>query len=137
MDDRHGGEASINLPGACLSPSYLRHLSEKRLRRRQRLPWVKTRQVGEELLFVPYYFFRFINPRLRNRFYIYDVLVDGVLGLCEFIRGSFGLRQHAVSGELVLEKAISEEEAQSRAKSAVESFVLRRQSLWVKEIEVD
>lgn len=100
-------------------------------------PWSKARLVSEELLFVPYFFFRFLNPRYRNRSYLYDVLVDGILGLCEFIRGSFELKQLRVSGDLLLEKTILKEEAEAKARKAVESFVLRRQSLWVKEVKVE
>jgi hypothetical protein len=137
MQDKEGGEASVSVPGACLSPSHLRSLSEKHLKRRGLFPWSKARRVSEELLFVPYFYFRFVNPKYRNRFYLYEVLVDGTLGFCEFIRGSLELKQLPVSGDLLLEKAISKEEAEAKARKAVESFVLRRQSLWVKEIKVE
>lgn len=137
MQDKDGGETSVSVPGACLSPSYLRVLSGERLKRRGMFPWSKARLVSEELLFVPYFFFRFLNPRYRNRSYLYDVLVDGILGLCEFIRGSFELKQLRVSGDLLLEKTILKEEAEAKARKAVESFVLRRQSLWVKEVKVE
>jgi len=137
MQDKDGGETSVSVPGACLSPSYLRVLSGERLKRRGMFPWSKARLVSEELLFVPYFFFRFLNPRYRNRSYLYDVLVDGILGLCEFIRGSFELKQLRVSGDLLLKKTILKEEAEAKARKAVESFVLRRQSLWVKEVKVE
>lgn len=136
MQDKDGGETSVSVPGACLSPSHLRFLSEKRLRRRGRFPWAKARRVAEELLFVPYFYFRFVNPKYRNRFYLYGVLVDGIMGFSEFIRGSFELKQLPVSGDLLLGKTILKEEAEAKARKAVESFVLRRQSLWVKEIKV-
>ena len=107
------------------------------MKRRGRFLRSKPRLVAEELLFAPYFYFRFLNPKYRDQFYRYDVLVDGILGFCEFIRGSFELKQVPVSGDLLLEKAILKEEAEAKARKAVEAFVLRRQSLWVKEIKVE
>jgi len=137
MQAKDGGETPVTIPGACLSPSNLRALSDKRLKRRGRFLRSKPRLVAEELLFAPYFYFRFVNPKYRDQFYRYDVLVDGILGLCEFIRGSFELEQLPVSENLLLEKTIPREEAEAKARKAVESFVLRRQSLWVKEIKVE
>jgi hypothetical protein len=131
------GEARVRIPGVCLSPSRLRQLTEKRLKKKGRLSWTKPRLVAEEFVYVPYYYFRFVNPKFLNRYYLYDVLVDGVLGFSEFIRGSFELKEVSVSRELVLEKIVSKEEAEPKARKAVESFVLRRQSWWVKEIKVE
>ncbi len=127
----------MTIPGACLSPARLRLLSEKRLRRLQRFAWSRTRLVAEELIFAPYFYFRFLNPRYRNRLYLYDVLVDGILGFSELIRGTFELRRLSVSADLLLDKALLREEAEAKAREAVRSFVLRRQSLWVKEIKVE
>lgn len=139
MDDRNWGwgEARIRIPGVCLSPSHLKQLSEKRIRRKGRLTWSKPRCVAEEFLFVPYYYFRYTNPKHLNRFYLYDILVDGILGFSEFIRGSFELKEISVSRELLLERSVSQQEAESKAKKAVASYVLRRQSLWVKKVEVE
>lgn len=137
MQDKDRGETPVPIPGACLSPSNLRALSEKRLGRRGRFLRSKPRLVAQELLFAPYFYFRFLNPKYRGQFYRYDVLVDGILGFCEFIRGSLELKQLPVSEGLLLEKTIPREEAEAKARKAVESFVLRRQSLWVKEIKVD
>jgi hypothetical protein len=137
MQAKDEGETSVPIPGACLSSSNLRALSEKRLKRRGRFLRSKPRLVAEELLFAPYFYFRFLNPKYRDQFYRYDVLVDGILGLCEFIRGSLELKQLPVSEDLLLEKTIPREEAETKARKAVESFVLRRQSLWVKEIKVE
>ena len=137
MQHKEGGEASVKVPGASLSPSHLRNISERRLRKRKWLSWSKFRLVAEEMLFAPYYFFRFANPKHMKQFYMYDVLVDGILGHSEFIRGSFDLRDVLVSRELLLERTVVEEEAEERARKAVEAFVLRRQSLWVKEIKAD
>ncbi len=137
MQDKDRGETPVLILGACLSPSNLRALSEKRLKRRGRFLRSKPRLVAEELLFAPYFYFRFLNPKYRDQFYRYDVLVDGILGFCEFIRGSLELKQLPVSEGLLLEKTIPREEAEAKARKAVESFVLRRQSLWVKEIKVE
>ncbi|MDH7500671.1 MAG: hypothetical protein QHH30_09860 [candidate division NC10 bacterium] len=139
MQDRVSswGEVSIRIPGVCLSPSHLRSLSERRIKRKGRLAWSKPRQVAEELLFVPYYFFRYTNPRHRRRFYLYDVLVDGILGFPEFIRGPFELRPISVRRESLLERTLFQGEAEPKAKQLVASYALRRQSLWVKKIEVE
>jgi len=139
MQDRVSGwgEVSIRIPGVCLSPSHLRSLSEKRIKRKGRLAWSKPKRLAEEFLFVPYYYFRYTNPQYRKRFYLYDVLVDGILGFSEFIRGTFELKQISVRRELLLERTISQEEAEPRAKKLVKSYALRRQSLWVKKIEAE
>jgi len=131
------GEARIRIPGICLSLSHLRSLAEKRVKRRSIFPWSQPRRVAEEILYVPYFFFRYLNPKHRHRFYLYDVLVDGILGFSEFIRGTFELKEFSVSWERLLERTILKEEAESRARKAVESYALRRQSLWVKEIKVE
>ncbi len=131
------GEARVRIPGVCLSPSYLRQLGEKRVKKKGRLSWAKPRVVAEEFVYVPYYYFRFVNPRYLNRYYLYDVLVDRVLGFSEFIRGSFELKEFSVSRELLLERIVPQEEAEKEARKAVQSFVLRRQSWWVKEIKVE
>lgn len=135
MQDKGWGEARVRIPGVCLSPSHLRHLTERRIKKKGRFSWTKPRLVAQEFLYVPYYYFRFMNPRYLDRYYAYDVLLDGVLGFSEFIRGSFALTESSVSGELLLERVVSSEEAEARAKKAVESFVLRRQSWWVKVIK--
>ncbi|MFH0872110.1 MAG: hypothetical protein V1878_06420 [bacterium] len=135
--DWGGGEARIRIPGVCLSPAHLRQLTEKRVKRKGRLSRNKPRLVAEEFVYVPYYYFRFVNPRYLNRYYLYDVLVDEVLGFSEFIRGSFELKEFLVSRELLLERIVPQEEAEKKARKAVESFVLRRQSWWVKEIKAE
>jgi hypothetical protein len=137
MPDQNWGEATVRIPGACLSPSHLRSLSEKIARKRARLPWRRAKCVGREMVYAPYYYFRYVNPKLRKRFYLYDVLVDGILGFSEFIRGSFELKESSVPRVLLLERTISREQAESVAKRAVGSYALRRQSLWVKKIEVE
>jgi len=137
MPEQMWGEATVRVPGICLSPSHLRSLSEKIVRRRGRFPWRKGRCVAQEVLYAPYYYFRYLNPKHRKRFYLYDVLVDGILGFSEFIRGSFELKEFSVSRGLLLERTIPQEQAEAVAKKAVESFALRRQSLWVKKIEVE
>ena len=131
------GEARIWIPGVCLSPARLRALAEKRVKRKGRTSWHKPRPVAEELLYVPYFTFRFVNPKFLKRYYLYDVLVDGILGFSEFIRGSFEPTETSVSREFLLERIVSREEAEIKARKAVESFVLRRQSWWVKEIKVE
>jgi len=131
------GEVNIRIPGVCLSPSHLRQLTGKRMRRRGILSWTKAKRLAEEFLYVPYYYFHYLNPKHRGHFYLYNLLVDGVLGFSEFIRGSFELKEFRVSRELVLERAISRDEAESRAKKAVEAFALRRQSWWIKEIKAE
>jgi len=131
------GEARVRIPGVCLSPSHLRQLTEKRVKRKGRLSWNKPNLVAEELVYAPYYYFRFVNPKLGKHFYLYDVLVDGILGFPEFIRGSFELKECSVPRGHLLERTILREEAESRARKMVESFALRRQSLWVKRIEVE
>jgi hypothetical protein len=131
------GEARIRVPGVCLSPSRLRQLAEKRVQKKGRLSWTKPSLVAQEFVYVPYYYFRFVNPKFLNRYYLYDVLVDGVLGFSEFIRGSFELKEISVSRDLLLERIVSPVEAETKARKAVESFVLRRQSWWVKEIKVE
>jgi hypothetical protein len=135
--NRGWGEATVRIPGVCLSPSHLRQLTEKRVKRKGRLSRNKPRLVAEEFVYVPYYYFRFVNPRYLNRYYLYDVLVDEVLGFSEFIRGSFELKEFFVSRELLLERIVPQEEAEKKARKAVESFVLRRQSWWVKEIKAE
>jgi hypothetical protein len=137
MQVKFGGEASIKIPGECLSPTQLRSLSEKRLKKRKWLPWSKTGLAGQELLFVPYSFFRYTNPKHMKQYYLYDVLVDGILGHTEFIRGSFELVDKSVSHELLLERTVHGEDAEGKARKAVEAFAVRRQSLWVKEVKVD
>jgi len=138
MQDRVSGwgEVSIRIPGVSLSPSLLRSLSERRIKRKGRLAWSKPRQVAEELLFVPYYYFRYTNPQHRKRFYLYDVLVDGILGFPEFIRGTFELKRISIPREFLLERILSPEEAEPKANKLVASYALRRQSLWVKKIDV-
>jgi hypothetical protein len=131
------GEARISIPGVCLSPARLRQFAERRVKRKGRIPWNKPRLVAEEFLYVPYYTFRFVNPKYLKTYYLYDVLVDGVLGFSEFIRGTFELTETSVSRELLLERIVSREEAEMKAKKAVESFAIRRQSWWVKEINVE
>jgi hypothetical protein len=137
MQAKDRGEASVTVPGACLCPARLRVLSEKRLKRLHRFRWSRTSLVAEELLFAPYFYFRFVNSRYRNRLYLYDILVDGILGFCELIRGTFELRRLSVSADLLLDKALLKEEAEAKAREAVKSLLLRRQSLWVKEIKVE
>ena len=66
--------------------------------------WSRKRPVAQELLFAPYFYFRFRNPRLRLNYFVYDILTDGVLGFCEFVRGSFQLRQLPIAVDLLLEK---------------------------------
>jgi hypothetical protein len=89
------------------------------------------------MVYAPYYYFRYVNPKHRKHFYLYDVLVDGILGFSEFIRGSFELKESSVPRVLLLERTISREQAEAVAKRAVGSYALRRQSLWVKKIEVE
>jgi hypothetical protein len=131
------GEARIRVPGVCLSPSRLRQLAGKKVKRKGRLSWNNPSLVAEEFVYVPYYYLRFVNPKFLNRYYLYDVLVDGVLGFSEFIRGSFELKELSVSREFLLERIVSPVEAETKARKAVESFVLRRQSWWVKEIKTE
>jgi hypothetical protein len=135
--DRGWGEARIWIPGVCLSPSRLKQFADKGAKKKGRLSWTKPRLVAEEVVYLPYYKFRFLNPKLLNRYYLYDVLVDGVLGFSEFIRGSFELQEVSISRQLLLERIVPQEEAEIKARKAVESFVLRRQSWWVKEIKVE
>ena len=137
MPGESWGEATVRVPGICLSPSRLRSLSEKVVRKRGRLPWCRVRCVGQEVVYVPYFYFRYVNPKHGKHFYLYDVLVDGILGLSEFIRGSFELKESSVSRTLLVERTVSQEQAESVAKKAVQAYALRRQSLWVKKIEAE
>jgi hypothetical protein len=135
-----GGEVRVRIPGVCLSPSRFRELAVKGIKRKSGwgiLPRPRLRKIAEEMLYVPYYFFRLVNPKYRGRFYLYQVLVDGILGFSEFIRGPFQLREVSVPEDLILERTISREEAETKARKAVASFVLRRQSLWVREVKVE
>ena len=138
LDKNFGrGEARIWIPGVCLSPSHLRQFAEKKAKKKGRLSWSKPRLVAGEFVYLPYYTFRFLNPKFLDHYYLYDVLVDGVLGFSEFIRGSFELQEVSISRQLLLERIVPQEEAEIKARKAVESFVLRRQSWWVKEIKVE
>ncbi|MBI3989493.1 MAG: hypothetical protein HY347_07735, partial [candidate division NC10 bacterium] len=40
---------------------------------------------AQELLYLPYYFFSHLNPNLADRMMLYPVLVDGVVGFCDFV----------------------------------------------------
>ena len=137
MQDKNRGEATVPVPVSRLSPSDLQRAAEKRLGRQGKFPRSRKRPVAQELLFAPYFYFRFRNPRLRANHFIYDVLMDGVLGYCEFVRGSFKLQELPIAAGLLLEKTVPKEEAEAKARQAVEAFVLRRQSLWIKEIKVE
>ena len=137
MRGQSWGEATVKVPGICLSPSHLRSLSEKVTKRKGRLPWRRVRCVAQEVVYVPYFYFRYVNPKHGRHFYLYDVLVDGVVGFAEFIRGSFELKEFSVSRGLLVERTVSKEQAESVAKKAVQAYALRRQSLWVKKIEAE
>jgi hypothetical protein len=137
MHKRRSREAIVSIPGMHLGSSLLQARAATRINRRWPLPRSQSRRLAEELLFVPYFIFRFLNPAHRKRFYRYDVLVDGILGMCEFLRGSFELREQPVPRDTLLEIAITADEAEARAREAVKSQVLRRQPLWVREIKVE
>jgi hypothetical protein len=137
MPGESWGEATVRVPGICLSPSRLRSLSEKVTKRKGRLPWRRVRCVAQEVVYVPYFYFRYVNPKHGKQFYLYDVLVDGILGFAEFIRGSFELKEFSVRRGLLVERTVPREQAESVAKKAVQAYALRRQSLWVKKIEAE
>ncbi len=130
-------EATVAVPVSRLSPTDLQRAAEQRLGRRGKVPWSRKKPLAQELLFAPYFYFRFRNPRLRLNYFVYDILTDGVLGYSEFVRGTFQLKELPVAVDLLLEKVVPKEEAEVKARQAVEAFVLRRQSLWIKEIKVE
>jgi len=93
--------------------------------------------LAQELLYLPYYFFAHGNPNLANQMLLYPVLVDGVMGFCDFVKGLPPLKPVEVEQEQCLERAVLKEEAGEKARAWVEDYILRKQPWKVRRIAVE
>lgn len=92
---------------------------------------------AQELLYLPYYFFGHGNPNLADQMLLYPVLVDGVVGFCDFIKGLPPLKLFTIEREQCLEKAVLKEEARKKARAWVEDYIIRKQPWKVRRIAVE
>lgn len=92
---------------------------------------------AQELLYLPYYFFSHLNPNLADRMMLYPVLVDGIVGFCDFVKGLPSLKPFRIEWEQFLEKAVLKEEARKKAKAWVQEYILRKQPWKVRRIAVE
>lgn len=65
----------------------------------------------------------------------YDVLIDGILGHCGFLKWLPRLEEREVEEERLLGRVINSPQAEQMARSWLESYILRKQSLRVREIK--
>jgi len=121
----------------CLPATLLRERAARLIRRAYRFRVTKAAVAAEELIYCPYLSFRFTNPNLAREPMAYDVLIDAILGHCGFLRWFPRLEEREVEEGRLLGRVIDPVQAEQTARAWVENYILRKQSLRVREIKTD
>lgn len=129
------GEVEVLSCEGGLSPVDLQALAPRLAKNGLLRPTLTIR--AQELLYLPYYFFSHLNPNLADRMMLYPVLVDGVVGFCDFVKGLPPLKPLVIEREQFLEKVVPQEEARRKAKAWVEEYIVRKQPWKVRRIAVE
>ncbi len=137
QERREGRRVRVLTSGRCLPVRLLRNSAARLIRRNWRFRIAKPMVVAEEFLYCPYFSFRFTNPNLAGNPMAYDVLMDGILGHCGFLRWLPRLEEREVEEKRILGRVIDPVQAEQTARAWVENYILRKQSLRVREIKTD
>jgi len=121
----------------CLPTPVLCERAARLIRRTYRFRITKPAIAAEEMLYCPYSCFRFTNPNLAGNPMAYDVLIDGILGHCGFLKWLPRLEEREVEERRLLSRVIDSSQAEQMARVWAESYILRKQSLRVREVKTD